>query len=85
MKTKLITKGLCLLLPCFALAACEVNIDSDVGSAESADEFVERVNAELRDLGTESGAVNWVRSTYIIHDTAILAAKASEKLSLIHI
>ena len=35
------------------------------GPTETADEFVARMNDELRDLGRELGAAGWVRSTYI--------------------
>ena len=46
------------------------------GPTETADEFVARMNDELRDLGRELGAAGWVRSTYITEDTAIIASTA---------
>lgn len=46
---------------------------------ETAAEFVERIQAEMIELGEEAGAAYWVRSTYITSDTAILAAKAGER------
>ena len=52
--------------------------------AETADEFVARVNAELTEMSLESGATSWVRATYINHDTAILAARSQEKSSAWH-
>ncbi|MGB5581193.1 MAG: M2 family metallopeptidase [Woeseia sp.] len=79
-------KKIALLFAACALASCEVRVDSDADdkSKESAGEFVTRVNNELAELNLESGAVNWVRATYIIHDTAILAAKAAEKYAAWH-
>ena len=62
--------------------------DADVVSAsaptESAEEFVARANAELDELSRETGAAEWVRSTYITDDTAIIAAAASEKYAKWH-
>ena len=52
--------------------------------AETAEAFVARVNDELRELGRELGAANWVRSTYITQDTAIVAAAASERYAKWH-
>ena len=57
---------------------------ADAASTETAEEFVARANAELKDLGREIGATNWVRATYITEDTAILASAASEKYSAWH-
>ncbi len=51
---------------------------------ETADEFVARVNDELRELYREGYAAQWVRSTYITKDTALLAAKASERYAEWH-
>ena len=52
--------------------------------AETAEEFVARANAELKELGRELGAASWVRSTYITGDTAIIAAAASERYAKWH-
>jgi peptidyl-dipeptidase A len=52
--------------------------------AETAEEFVARANAELKELGRELGAAEWVRSTYITQDTAIIAAAASERYAKWH-
>jgi peptidyl-dipeptidase A len=46
---------------------------------ESADQFVERLNRELDELGHESGAAGWAYATYIIPDTEFLNAKATER------
>jgi len=45
----------------------------------TADEFIADVNRQLEDLNRESAAAAWVRVTYITPDTAVIAAKASER------
>jgi len=78
---------LVLLLP---LAACGDGTQPTVSSAgetaamETADEFIARVNEEQKELNVESGAANWVRATYINHDTAILASLVAEKEAAWH-
>ena len=71
---------LALLLP---LAACS-GPPADTAPIETADEFVARANAELKELSVEGGAVGWIRATYINHDTAILAARSQEKYAAWH-
>ena len=69
------------------LAACsqqETESGADAAPSESADEFIARANAELKERGAVWGAINWVRSTYINHDTAILASAAAEQYSEWH-
>ena len=70
------------------LAACSPQAPEEPAvaapPAETAEEFVARVNAELKDLGRELGAASWVRSTYITGDTAIIAAAASERYAKWH-
>ncbi len=70
------------------LAACSQDASqepaADAAPTETADEFVARANAELKELNREIGATNWVRATYITEDTAILASAASEKYSAWH-
>ncbi len=46
---------------------------------ETADEFVDRVNAEMRNVYTELSAAQWISSTYITDDSEMLAAKANER------
>ncbi|MEL7185596.1 MAG: M2 family metallopeptidase [Pseudomonadota bacterium] len=60
--------------------------EEDVATAptETADEFVARANDELKALIREVGATNWVRATYITHDTAILASAAAQKYAKWH-
>jgi len=55
-----------------------------VAPTETAEEFVARANAEVKDLGDELGAAGWVRATYITDDTAIIAAAADEKYAKWH-
>jgi len=78
---------------CFALlmlgACAEKATEAPIAAAiapptESAEEFVARANAELAELLKETGAAEWVRSTYITDDTAIIAAAASEKYAAWH-
>ncbi|NNF50657.1 MAG: M2 family metallopeptidase [Woeseiaceae bacterium] len=82
-----------LLTACLSLAlfaACsggkEEVAPATVAAAptETAQEFVARVNDELQELRREVGAANWVRSTYITGDTAIIAAAASERYAKWH-
>ena len=64
------------------IAACSQQSTEEPTAAaptETAEEFVTRANAELKDLGRELGAASWVRSTYITQDTAIIASAAGEK------
>ncbi len=51
---------------------------------KTAEQFVARINSEREDLSIESGATNWVRATYINHDTAILASRYKEKYAAWH-
>ena len=46
---------------------------------ESADQFVERLNHELDQLGHEQAAAGWAYATYIMPDTEFLNAKATER------
>ena len=68
------------------IAACsqESAVETAAAPTESAVEFVARMNAELAVLGREQGAAEWVRSTYITADTAIIASAASERYSEWH-
>jgi len=77
-----------LVFIALAVAACsQQSANAPVAAAdppETADEFVARMNDELRDLGRELGAAGWVRSTYITEDTGIIAAAASERYAEWH-
>lgn len=54
------------------------------GAAETADEFVARINAGLQQRGHENAMAGWVHATYITPDTEQLAAKAEERLLEYH-
>ena len=47
--------------------------------AQSADQFIARVNKDLEDMGREVAAANWLHATYINDDSALLAARAGER------
>ncbi|TDK25982.1 peptidase M2 family protein [Luteimonas aestuarii] len=46
---------------------------------ETADQFIARVNAELKAMYPELTAAQWLSSTYINDDSQLLAAKSNEK------
>ena len=81
-------KRLFLLLAVFAVTACsQQSTDGPAASAapsETADEFVVRMNEELRELGRELGAAGWVRSTYITEDTGIISTAANVRYAEWH-
>jgi peptidyl-dipeptidase A len=51
---------------------------------ETAEEFVDRANAELKALNDKLGAAQWVRATYITQDTAIIESAANEEYAEWH-
>ncbi len=46
---------------------------------ETADQFIARVNAGMRNTYAELSAAQWLSSTYINDDSEMLAAKANER------
>ncbi len=68
-----------LLIFLFAITACEIDVSTRDGDDETADEFVARINSELKEINKELGAAQWVRVTYINEDTAILNSLANER------
>jgi len=46
---------------------------------ETADQFIARVNAELKEMYPQLTAAQWLSSTYINEDSQLLAAKANEE------
>ena len=50
-----------------------------IATAETADEFVARLNKEFADLALEVNAAGWTQATYINVDTQLLNAKAYER------
>jgi peptidyl-dipeptidase A len=49
-------------------------------TVEEAREFLERANARLLELSNQASRASWIQSTYITHDSEILAAEATERL-----
>ena len=91
-------KSVCLILiTLLCIAACQKDVSdrSAVKSDEteeqvadetgqSAEDFVAAINRQLEELDKESAAAAWVRVTYITPDTALIAAKAQERLLEFH-
>ncbi len=70
------------------LSACDRQPSPDAASGtaatpdrgnENADQFIARVNAELKAMYPELTAAQWLSSTYINDDSQLLAAKANER------
>jgi peptidyl-dipeptidase A len=61
------------------LSGCDIDVSINDDDAESADEFVARVNGELDELTREVAAASWVRYTYITVDTALLNSLATQR------
>jgi peptidyl-dipeptidase A len=63
-----------------ALVGCSRDTSQSAAAPkESADQFVERLNRELTELGRESAAAGWAYATFINYDTEFLNAKATER------
>ena len=58
-------------------AACAL-LPPVIARAETADEFVARLNKQFAELGVEINAAGWTQATYINVDTELLSAKATE-------
>ncbi len=63
------------------LGACseQANVGGPSGPTETADEFIDRVNAEYKEYWRELNAAGWLRATYINEDSAIVDALANER------
>ena len=71
-----------LVIAGLSLSACKRDPSPDTGSApkdETADQFIGRVNAELKALYPELSASQWISNTYITDDSKLIAAKANER------
>lgn len=69
------------------LAACGPSGDRGDGAeakAETAEEFVDRISAEIVELAKGIQAAAWVRATYITHDTAVLSSLAKQEYAEWH-
>ncbi len=62
-----------------AAVACAVTVPAGIAAAETADEFVARLNKEFSDIGLELNAAGWTQATYITVDTQLLSARANER------
>ncbi|MGI9201071.1 MAG: M2 family metallopeptidase [Woeseiaceae bacterium] len=51
---------------------------------ETAEEFIDRVNAEYRDWWRELNAAGWLRATYINEDSGVVDALANERYAAWH-
>ncbi len=56
----------------------------NAGPTETADEFIDRVNAEYKEYWRELNAAGWLRATYINEDSAIVDALANERYAAWH-
>jgi peptidyl-dipeptidase A len=56
-----------------------VSLPAGIAAAETADEFVARLNSELADRAFEVNAAGWTQATYITVDTEYLNARAYER------
>ena len=78
-----LTAALCGALILATLSGCAPQSAApkaaSAAPAESADDFVARVNRELSALNDESSAAGWTQATYITVDTQLLDAKANER------
>jgi peptidyl-dipeptidase A len=84
---KHLLKSFAGVLLVITLAACSQQAPNEAVSAaptETAEEFVARVNEELRELRREGRAAGWVRATYITADTAILSSLSRERYAKWH-
>ncbi len=63
-----------------ALSACkrEPSTDTSIPKDETADQFIERVNRELKAMYPEITAAQWISNTYITDDSKLIAAKSNE-------
>ncbi len=60
-------------------AGDDANAAPAIKTPAEAKTFVERVNKDLKELWTDWSRAEWVKSTYIIDDTELLAARANER------
>jgi peptidyl-dipeptidase A len=59
--------------------AAALALPAGIAAAETADEFVARLNRELAEQALEFNAAGWTQATYITVDTQFLSAKAYER------
>jgi peptidyl-dipeptidase A len=61
------------------LALCATALPASIAAAETADEFVQRLNREFDEIALEVNAAGWTQATYINVDTQLLNARAYER------
>lgn len=71
--------SLCLVLSACGRDSTQAPVAAGVPEDETADEFVARVNDEMRAMYREMTASQWLSSTYINDDSQLLAAKGNER------
>jgi peptidyl-dipeptidase A len=74
----MLMRSVSLALLGLVLAGCHSQEKSEA-PAETADQFVARVNREMLELSNEKSTAEWVQATYINDDTQKLTAKATER------
>ena len=86
MKQRHLLLALAVSASVLSLAACKKEAATDTATpaaqaapAESADQFVARINAEFKAMYPEMTSAQWLSSTYINDDSARVAAKANER------
>jgi peptidyl-dipeptidase A len=62
-------------LACAAISS----VVATTARAETADEFVDRINREFADIWLEGNAAGWIQATYINVDTQLINARATER------
>ncbi|HBY62759.1 MAG TPA: peptidyl-dipeptidase [Solibacterales bacterium] len=67
--------------PLLLLAISMISSAAQVPTEAEARAFLDATEKQLMRLSEEAGRAQWVQSTYITHDTEILAAQANEKLA----
>ena len=86
MKQRHLLLALAIGASVISLSACKKEPGETAGNAtqtapegENADQFIARVNEEIRKSYPEISSAQWLSSTYINDDTQRLAAKANER------
>ena len=81
-------KFLVLIAVAALTSACSQHGDGDhtttAAPTETAQEFIDRINAEYADWWRELNAAAWVYATYINEDSAIVQSKANERYAAWH-
>ncbi|HVF15256.1 MAG TPA: M2 family metallopeptidase [Steroidobacteraceae bacterium] len=79
-RSRILAAGVLIALT--TAAGCQKSSETTQSAAatkETAEQFVERTNKEMLDIGRESSAAAWAYATYINQDTEFLNAKANER------